>query len=180
MDHGPEPGPPLSPRQPRGPPGAPATSWLTPPPPDEPMAPARLTTHTHSTPLPNFPEHPHYSDQDTLLPLPDALRSVPLLTQQMLPLQVQGTTSRKPSLMSRSWYPCHTHPSYPFSFPGQKHASKEALGRNGTCPKKSLRSPSVSWKQLPQQRLPEESLRPGRGLLSHPAPCELRDLGQVG
>ena len=94
-------------------------------------------THTHSTPLPDFPEHPHHFAQDTGL----CLRSAPLLTLQMLPLQAQGTTSRKPSLMSGSWRPCHTHAGYPFSFPGQKHASKEALGRNGTCPKKSLRSP---------------------------------------
>lgn len=92
--------------------GTPATSWpvlhlhLQ----TSPTAPARLTAHTHTAPLsPASQNIRTIHSQDTLLPLPDALHSVPLLTQQMLPLQAQGTTSRKPSLMSRSWYPCHTH-----------------------------------------------------------------------
>lgn len=72
--------------------------------------------------------------------LPDVPCPVPLLTQQMLPPDA-GHHLQEALLDVQVPVPLPHTPDYPFSFPGQKHASKEALGRNGTPSKKSSQSP---------------------------------------
>ena len=71
--------------------------------------------------------------------LPDVPCLVPLFTQQMLP--PGAGHHHQEALLDVQVLPLPHTPGYPFSFPTQKHASKEALGRNGTPSKKSSRSP---------------------------------------